>query len=71
MWSHDKCQDFEFDATRARYFLSALDVHAREGSGFVRSRKYFVLISRVAGSRVLSFRLPPSRTAILGGTIYI
>ncbi len=72
VWSHDKCPDFEFDATRARYFLSALDVHAREGSGFVRLRKhFFVLISRVAGSRVLSFRLPPSRTAILGGTIYI
>ncbi len=71
-WSYDKCADFEFDGTEARYFLSVLDVHAREGRGLVRLRKHlFTLISRVAGSRVLSFRLPPSRTAILGGTIYI
>lgn len=72
-WSHGQSEEFEFDAAKARYFLSVLDVHARQGRHDpTRLRKHlFVLISRVAGSRVLSFRLPPNRTVILGGTIYI
>ena len=71
-WSHGLCADFEFDAEQARYFLSVLDVHARPGGGLVGLRKkLFVLIGRVAGSRADSFRLPPSRTAILGGRIDI
>ncbi|GAB95915.1 KUP system potassium uptake protein [Kineosphaera limosa] len=72
-WSQGQCSDFEFDAERARYFLSVLDVHAgRQGSPVLRLRKHlFVLLGRVAGSRVLSFRLPPQRTVILGGTLYI
>ncbi len=71
-WSQGKSDDFAFDPKCARYFLSVLDVHAREGRGPVLWRKHlFVLLSRIAGSRVDAFRLPPSRTAILGGRVYI
>ena len=71
-WSADKSGEFEFDREQARYFLSVLDVKARNGRGVQLWRKrLFVLLSRNAGSRVEAFALPPNRTAILGGVIQI
>lgn len=72
-WSRGKSEGFRFDATSARYFLSVLNIRAERKGGRLNllRRRLFVLLSRNAGSRVEAFRLPPDRTAILGGTLYI
>ncbi len=71
-WSGGKDVAFEFDATEARYFLSVLTVHTRGRPtlGNLR-RRFFIFLSRNAGDRVEAFHLPPSRTAVLGGRLYI
>lgn len=71
-WSHGLCEEFEYDAAQARYFLSVLDIKVGPCSGLERWRKrLFVVLSRNAGSRVEAFGLPPQRTAILGGSLKI
>lgn len=58
-WSAGKNEEFDFDREHARYFLSVLDIKATQGHGPGRWRKrFFVLLSRNAGSRVEAFGLP-------------
>ncbi|WP_255574388.1 potassium transporter Kup [Austwickia sp. TVS 96-490-7B] len=71
-WGAGKSEEFHIDPDEARYFLSLLKIHATEGSGLTRWRhKIFVWLTHNEGDRTVAFHLPPSRTAVMGGSLSI
>ncbi len=70
-WGKGKSSEFEIDPEQARYFVSVLKVNA-EGSGWRSWRKkLFVWMTHNEGDRTASFHLPPQRTAVMGGSLWI
>ncbi|SNV19001.1 potassium transport protein Kup [Dermatophilus congolensis] len=72
-WSAGKDPHFTYDADEARYFLSVLHIHPDHNCNkLTRIRRgLFIFLNRNAGSRAEAFHLPPHRTAILGGSMYL
>jgi KUP system potassium uptake protein len=71
-WGKGKSEHFDIDADTARYFVSVLRINATHARGLRGWRhKIFVWLTHNEGDRTVSFHLPPSRTAVMGGSLSI
>ena len=70
-WSHGKGAEFEVDPAQARYFVSVLTVLTQDKGIDSWRKRLYIWLTHNASGRISAFRLPPERTIIMGGTIYI
>lgn len=62
---------FVFDEANARYFVSALSFQIDDPVRLLHkiAARFYIFLSRIASSRVDTFRLPLHRTVVIGGVV--
>ncbi len=72
-WSSGKHPNFVYSERDTRYYLSVMDFRASDNvPWYLRfARGVYMFLSRNSSSRIDAFRLPRSRTIIIGGTVYL